>query len=276
MKFCICPSLRKKTSIEYIGPIAHYLKKNGASVFIDDEFSKTVNLPSIDETSHIDVFITLGGDGTLLAYGNKYLKYASSSFVGVNLGSLGFMADVRAKDFETYLQDLLEQRYAIEERTTIECKDGFGKTYHAINDIVLHRGNIKTMVHLKVTLNGEHFNTFHADGLIIATPTGSTAYSLAANGPILSPLLEALVITPVSAHALTSRPYITSIDTKIEVEYENDNHQIEVTTDGLNSFPLATGQSITIKASEKTFKLITFPSRHTFFSTLRSKLYWGA
>lgn len=270
----ICPSASKPLAQQFIEPIAETFAKHGFTPYIDSDYKGKCDLPRMTPSTPIDIYITLGGDGTLLAFKQKYARNEKALFTSVNLGSLGFMADVRMEDFEIYLSDLIQGDYSIEERIMLEGKAPSGETFLAINEFAIHRNSIKNMILLEVTINDQYFNTFHADGLIIATPTGSTAYSLAAGGPIIDPSLKAFILTPLCPHSLTSRPFITPSESKIKVQYFSRHGTIEGIADGLKSYPISEGNSVTLYLSTKTFRFISFINRHTFYSTLRTKLHW--
>jgi NAD+ kinase len=275
MKIGICPSSIKAPAKNFVLPIADYLLRNNVEVFIDDGVKEHFTLPLITDTVEIDIFITLGGDGTLLHFVSKYKDREDAVFTAINFGSLGFMADIRIEEFEGYLDDLIQKKWKVEKRVMIDAISPKGKEYFAVNDVVLHRGSIKSMVELEVMIDGEYFNTFQADGLIISTPTGSTAYSLAAGGPIMYPTLHALVITPICPHALTTRPFVIPDNTVIEVKSLSKSEGVIANIDGLTSFSLGPDQTTRILLSKKTFKLISFPEKsNSFYSTLREKLGW--
>ncbi len=270
----ICPSASKALAPQFIKPIAEIFTKHGFNVFLDDSYKGLEELPRITSSTLIDIYITLGGDGTLLAFKQKYSKNESALFTSVNLGNLGFMADVRMESFELYLKDLIEGNYTVDERIMLEGFSPTGESFLAVNEFALHRNTIKNMILLEVHINDKYFNTFNSDGLIIATPTGSTAYSLAAGGPILDPHLKAFVITPICPHTLTSRPMVIPPESKISIQYLSHHGAIQGITDGFTSFPIHYQEVITLSLSSKTFRLISFHKRHTFYSTLRSKLGW--
>ncbi len=270
----ICPSNSKALAPQFVKPIAEIFAKHGFNVYIDSDYKGLSELPQMDLSTPIDIYITLGGDGTLLAFKQKYSQNETALFTSVNLGSLGFMADVRMEDFELYLKDLIHGDYSIDERIILEGKTPSGENFLSINEFVVHRNAIKNMILLEVTIDGQYFNTFHADGLIIATPTGSTAYSLAAGGPIIDPKLKAFVLTPLCPHSLTSRPFVIPPDSKIKIQYFSQHGPIEGISDGFRSFPINYQDTVTLQLSPKTFRLISFTKRHTFYSTLRTKLHW--
>ena len=148
-----------------------------------------------------------------------------------------------------------------------------GKRNFAVNDMVVHRGNNPSLVDLAIHVDGNYFNTFSADGVIVSTPNGSTAYSLAAGGPILTPDINALVITPICAHTISNRPIVLMPKKRIEIEYLSPNAPVDIIYDGLSGQTLSTGEVFTITPSERTFKMVSL-LRTDYFSTLRTKLGW--
>lgn len=275
MKIGLCPSYKKAPAKNFVLPIVEYLQEKNIEVFLDEEMKDIFQLPVITKETPIDIFITLGGDGTLLYFVSKYIDHKDAVFTAINFGSLGFMADIRIEEFEVYLDDLIQNKWEAKSRVMIDATSPSGRNFFAVNDIVFHRGSIKSMVQLEVTINGVYFNTFQADGLIISTPTGSTAYSLAAGGPIMYPTLGALVITPICPHALTTRPFVIPDTSTLTITSLSKDEGVTATVDGLTSFSLTPGESSTVTLSDKTFKLISFPEKsNTFYATLREKLGW--
>lgn len=274
MNIGLCPSGKKHDAIKYVKPIANFLLKHHCKVFIDPESENPLSLPFITEEVKLDVIITLGGDGTLLYFKQKYAHLKHVKYTAVNLGSLGFMADVPVGQIETYLTDLVNHDYEVEHRIILKIKSPNQETLLAVNDLVLHRGSIRNMILLKVTIGADDFNTFQSDGLIISTPTGSSAYSLAAGGPLIHPTLSVIVLTPICPHTLTSRPCVVPIDNPIKIQYASTHGPIEAIVDGVNSFSILPQELTEITVSDESFQLITFPKRSTFYSNARSKLHW--
>lgn len=275
MKIGICPSALKTDALKHVKPIADYLQRNSVKIFIDKEHCSRFDYPPIEESHNIDIILSIGGDGTLLYYRNRYDHFPNLVLTGVNVGTLGFMADIRIEDLDYYLSCLVKKDYTIEKRLTIKADDPGGATHTAVNDFVFHRGNIQSMITLKIKIDGRYFNTFRADGLTISTPTGSTAYSLSAGGPIMSPTISALVITPICPHALTTRPFVVPGASTIEIEYIEHEIPINVSIDGIQTFPLSPGEKTTISVGDKPFQLVSFPHKSDFFATLREKLNWS-
>jgi NAD+ kinase len=217
----------------------------------------------------VDFIISLGGDGTILSIVHEHPNI-DAPILGINTGHLGFMADVQVADVYPSLQDLLSGAYTVEERLILE---GNNSTF-AVNDFVIHRSPNPSMIEIGIHVNGLYLNTFEADGLIIATPNGSTAYSLGAGGPIVSPSLEAIVITPICPHTISNRPLVLTADKEIQIQYLSQYPPVEVRADGLPPFSLSTGESFHIRRSSRKFKLVSL-LRQDYFSTLRSKLGWS-
>ncbi len=186
--------------------------------------------------------------------------------LGINLGSLGFLADVPLTDIYPSLQDLLDGKYHIQNRIMMQGETVDGKSHFAINEIAVHRAQNPSLVDLSVHVDGLYLNTFSADGIIISTPSGSTAYSLAAGGPILTPELKAWVITPISPHTLSNRPIVLLPENEIQIQYLSEYDPVEVMFDGVSRFNVATGDVFFVRPSQRLFRLVSL-DRHDYFST---------
>jgi NAD+ kinase len=184
------------------------------------------------------------------------------------------MADIPVADLYPSLQDLLAGSYRIDKRLVLQGETMQKQSCFAINEIVIHRGKNPSLVEIAIHVDGEYVNTFEADGIILSTPNGSTAYSLAAGGPILSPSLEAVVLTPISPHTISNRPIVLTANQEIQIQYLSDYAPVEIRADGLERFELATGEVFKISRSPKTFSLVSL-LRRDYFSTLRTKLGWS-
>ncbi len=275
MIIALFPSLEKKEAKKLCKDITVFLKEKGITVVADDEISSVIGCAPLSSVKkgEISFFISLGGDGTILRLMHTHEPYDTPVF-GINLGHLGFMADVPLPEVFPSLQDLLDGKYCVHERVMIEGhKDGSAHCF-AVNDIVIHRGKTPSLVEISLQAGGLFLNTFVADGIIIATPNGSTAYSLAAGGPILSPDLEAIVITPISPHTISNRPMVLTATQEIEIQYLSPHHPVQVSADGCSDFTLKTDEVLKIRRSPKRFKLVSL-LRHDYFSTLRTKLGWS-
>jgi NAD+ kinase len=274
MIIALFPNEKKESSFALSIEVRKFLENKGVTVVAEDEKASKVGakpLSSVDPKK-VDFLIAMGGDGTLLRISHAF-DYLEAPILGINLGHLGFMADVPVADIYSSLNDLLEKKYTIDQRVALQAQAGKEKLY-AVNDIVLHRAQNYSLIELSIHVDGIYINTFVADGVILATPNGSTAYSLAAGGPILSPLLNAIVITPICPHTISNRPIVLTADHTIEIKYLSPYNPIDVRADGLSATTLEPDQSVIIERSPKPFKLINL-HRHEYFATLRSKLGWS-
>jgi NAD+ kinase len=221
--------------------------------------------------------VVLGGDGTMLAAARAVAK-AGIPILGVNLGSLGFMTEVRLEELESTLEAIERQEAVFDPRAMLRCelmRNGkLVAAYDALNDVVVNKAALARMIDLDVVVNHQFVSNYKADGVIVATPTGSTAYSLAAGGPILTPSVDAFVITPVSPHALTNRPLLVPDRSEIVIEVKQPQEEAYLTVDGQEGGPLRQGDRIVCRKSEHIVQLVHLPQR-SFFDVLRTKLKWG-
>ncbi len=232
---------------------------------------------ALTEGRGLHALISLGGDGTLLRAA-RFLDGADVPIMGVNLGKLGFLTSCRGKDFAKMLPRLAKGQYQTDSRMMLEASTtGTGvsvQRMRALNDVVLHKGGFARVLRLRVSVNREEIGMLAADGIVISTPTGSTAYSLSAGGPIVAPTVESILITPVSPHTLAVRPILLPPDAVISVQPEDAPQEVLVTVDGQVGTSLARGQGLTIKSSDFRVKIVRFTGT-TFFGRLRRKLGWG-
>jgi NAD+ kinase len=275
MMIALFINVTKKQHQHLISDVIQFLTNHKITVVMEDEHANNFGTKKLSETSYPDIGcrISMGGDGTILQIMHKYPEIAAP-ILGINLGHLGFMADVPISDIYPSLLDLLQGNYKVEERLMIEGESLEKKRCFAVNDIVIHRASNPSLIELAIHVDGLYVNTFEADGMILSTPNGSTAYSLAAGGPILSPDLEALVLTPISAHTISNRPIVLTANQKIEIQYLSEYDPVEVRADGLDQFFLQTGETFQIFRSPQRFRLISL-HRSDYFSTLRTKLNWS-
>lgn len=224
-----------------------------------------------------ELVIVLGGDGTLLAAARVFAKTATP-ILSVNLGSLGFLTEVRLSDLYSTLEGWCRNCFVIDPRFMLHSelwRDGELISEHeALNDMVVAKGAIARMGNFRVSLDGQLAATFRADGVIVATPTGSTAYSLAANGPILVPDVDALIVSPVCPHLLTLRPMVVRGDARLAVSVEGVPDQTFLTVDGQEAIALRVGDELRCRRSDHSVKLLRLGAAG-FFDVLRSKLKWG-
>jgi NAD+ kinase len=275
MLIALFPNEKKKHSFDLAKEICQFFSSRSISVVAEDEKAKKIGAKPLSKADprEIKFLISMGGDGTLLRIAHRF-SHIDAPILGINLGHLGFMADVPVQEIIPSLEALLAGEYKIDERIMIETQSPDGKTLSGVNDIVVHRGQNYSLIELAIRLGGVYVNTFVADGIIIATPNGSTAYSLAAGGPILSPGLDAVVITPICPHTISNRPIVLTMNQQIEIEYLSPYDPIDVRADGIEAFDLPANGKIIVKRSAKSFKIVNL-KRHEYFSTLRTKLGWS-
>ena len=268
------PNANKTASLEITKQIASFLQQRNCTVIADEPAATALKIDHVStiEPDLIDYKISLGGDGTILQLIHNYYDI-TAPLLGINLGSLGFLADIPQGKIYESLELLLDGQYFIEKRMMMSGTTNKNKNCFALNELVFHRADNPSLIELAVTVDGKYLNSFTADGLIISTPTGSTAYSLAAGGPILSPNLRAFVITPISPHTISNRPIVLMPNQQIEIKVINSIKPVEITYDGISSFKLVDGEIFTIKSSNDELKLIKM-NGHNYFSTLREKLGW--
>ncbi len=274
MIIALFPNTQKSQTKNIALGIKEFFSSRHITVVAEDAEAQLLGLPLLSSVApeSIDFLISLGGDGTILRLMHRHPEL-SAPLLGINLGGLGFMADVPIADIYPSLQDLLDGNYRIQRRIMMEGLTAQGEVCFAINEMVVHRAQNPSLVDLGVHVDGQYLNTFSADGIIISTPSGSTAYSLAAGGPILTPELNAFVVTPISPHTISNRPIVVMPQKEIQIQYLSEYHPVEITFDGISRYALATGEVFHIRPTERKFPLISL-SRHDYFSTLRSKLGW--
>lgn len=248
------------------------------SWFIDKNCKVLELPPNIRKIRPMDFVITLGGDGTMLK-ASRILAPASIPILGVNLGSLGFLAETNVEETLSFLEKILAGNFQIEERAMLSIELKYrGKTIvqNALNDCILRSGNNGRVITISVFMDNEYVGDYVGDGLIVATPTGSTAYSLAASGPIVNPNLSVFVLTPICPHTLTQRPLIMSTKHifKLMVDSSSMKKNPVVLIDGQINYVLSNKDSVTISSSETPLKLIINPKRK-YLQVLRTKLKWG-
>ncbi len=246
--------------------IEFILEENSAKMINEDQGK------SLDEIcNEADILLSIGGDGTLLSVVRSSFKY-DIPILGIHMGTLGFLTDIVFEELPSFLNDLMNDNYRIDNRMLIECKIG-DKTYVAFNDVVLSRKTVSSMLKVNAKINGESFNSYHGDGVIISTPTGSTAYNLSVGGPIVYPLTEAFIITPVASHSLTQRPLV--MPAEIEIEFKiKDSQGAVILIDGQDIIEAKNEAIIKVTIADKKAKLI-HRTKRDFFKVLNEKLGWG-
>jgi NAD+ kinase len=270
----------KKEPLEILEEILPLLRQKGCETFVDSEAAEALNMDGYSReeiSSSADVIIVLGGDGTML-HVSRSVAEKGIPILGINLGSLGFITEVSRDEIFSAIKKMLEGKCAVEERLMLKASIHRGgqetADYAVLNDIVINKGVLARINDLEMYINGTYVTTFKADGLIISTPTGSTAYSLSAGGPITYPTLECIVLTPICSHTLTNRPIVLPDDFNIEVVVKTISGDVFLTLDGQVGVPLEIGDAIEIKKASFKTKLLV-PIAHNYFNVLRTKLKWG-
>jgi NAD+ kinase len=223
-----------------------------------------------------DLIISMGGDGTLLATARE-VGSSEIPILGVNLGSLGFLTQIAAQDVTEFLQEIVDGNHEVQSRMMLQASlknSGQEHVYNALNDVVVDRGSVARLIQLDLYVNDEYISTYRADGLIICTPTGSTAYNSAVGGPILNPLMQAITASPMAPQSLAARPLIFDGDDIIRIKVPSQEHTALMTIDGQISAPVGDEVEVEIKRSKSVTKLVTFP-HNSFYKILRTKLHWA-
>ena len=301
MQILVFGNKYKLKFIDLVKELFFNLKNQGATILFDKEFANQIQESGLLDISSFDTFdndiigdiaISLGGDGTLLATANR-IGNRQIPILGINLGRLGFLTDVQAHELDNLDDIILNHKYKIEDRMVLRAeiyysppvlggvpKGGGGQTPHtslteySLNEIAVLKQDLSSMISIDVTLNGEPLHTYQADGLLVATPTGSTAYSLSVGGPIMMPENHNLIIAPVASHSLNVRPLIIPDDWKIDLKVSSRNHSYLASIDG-RSTTMPDIATISISKADYSVRIIRLEG-HSFLNTLKTKLMWGA
>jgi len=254
--------------------IKELFEKANIEIFLEDNSANMIDLkgfPLSELCQKVDFLISVGGDGTLLSVVRKSFRY-DKPVLGINLGTLGFLTDISMDELPSFINDFKNDIYKIDSRMMVEGSVNLNK-FVAFNDIVVSRKSISSMIRISAKIDGKPFNSYYGDGVIISTPTGSTAYNLSVGGPIVYPLTEAFIVTPVAPHSLTQRPLVMPADFEIEFKII-DNQGAVVIVDGQDIYEVEQNQSIKIKIASKKAKMIHRIQRN-YFEVLNEKLRWG-
>ncbi|MGH8614662.1 MAG: NAD(+) kinase [Gammaproteobacteria bacterium] len=259
------------------------LRWRGVDIALDNTCAdilqaRHLELGSRDRGNSCELFITIGGDGTLLHAAHMRFDY-EVRLLGINLGKLGFLADISPEEVNDRLGAILDGHYIDEKRTVLRCTVLRGAQnvarFDAINDTVIHHWNIARLIRLDTHINGTFVHSQRSDGIIIATPTGSTAYALSGGGPILHPSLDAILLVPVCPHTLSNRPIVVGGNSRIEIVVGTEQvGHARLTCDGDEGFDLAPQDRVIVERSDPHIHLI-HPANHDYYATLRAKLNWG-
>lgn len=278
--------LNSNKVIDTIKRLSKYLQEEGYHVILDEPIAEVMPGHSM-QVSHTnllgeicDIVIVIGGDGSLLGAARALAKY-NTPVLGINRGRLGFLTDISPDDtMLDAVQDVLDGEYVTEMRFLLDAeikRDGIPiATASALNDVVLHPGKATRMISFNLWIEGQHVYNQRSDGLIVATPTGSTAYALSAGGPIMHPKLDAIVLVPMFPHTLSSRPIVVDGKSEVKIEVDPDlSIYPTISCDGQTDIPCAPGDTITIRKKAHKLKLI-HPKGHNFYEICRTKLGWSS
>jgi len=277
-----------KGAASVLADIAGWLQAQGIQALFDTDTAVLAGVPKDfpiatrdDLPKHVDLMVVLGGDGSLLGMANRIARAGVDiAILGINFGSLGFLTEVTLEEIQPALESAIDGTAAIEERMTLRgrvLRDGTAVDDRlAVNDIVVNRGSLSRIIDMAITIDGHPVTHVRADGLIVTTPTGSTAYNLAAGGPIVHPAVDALVVTPIAPHTLTYRPIVIpgSSEVRIKPLIEGSSDELYATFDGQHGVPLISGDEVIVKQATQRLKLVRASSR-SYFDVLRQKLKWG-
>jgi len=277
----IAAKITSQPAIEYASRVAADLRKRGYEICLDFGTADKLNdrgpcVSKSDLGKRADLLITFGGDGTLLSVA----RYAPKGVpvLGVNMGTLGFLTEVRVEEFPAVLEQVLSGKYEAEERVTfdviVEGQQREKRIYRVLNDATINKSALARIVEMRVSVSGQFVSTFRADGLIVSTPTGSTAYNLSAGGPIVYPTMGAVVITPICPHMLSNRPIVLPDTLDIEIGIVTKNQEIFLTLDGQEGLPIGERDRVCVRKSNQPVLLVQSPNKN-YFDVLRNKLKWG-
>ena len=279
LKIAVFPNVEKPASAGVLKRIFNFYADKDVQLMLPVDEARFFNLedyavPHI-EHEQADLALSLGDDGTLLGVCRRYGEM-EVPVCGVNIGTLGFMADIETDELEKKLRKIIDGDYHVEHRLLLAgyVLSAGKKRFlgHAINDVVVTKGGVSRMLHLGLTINDTHLIDFKADGLIVSSPTGSTAYSLSAGGPIMNPNIRALLLTPICAHTLTFRPLLIDEEDIVHVHIAAMHQDIIVTFDGQESFRLLPGDEVTVMKSTASAGIIKFEDKD-YYQILRTKLW---
>ena len=265
------------TLCEYVHEIKAALSKHDVTLLIEEKSAKVlgcgagVNFDQMCTQS--DFLISLGGDGTLISLCRKSLQY-HKPILGIHAGQLGFLTDIQTDEISHFIEELFVGNYRIDTRMMLEVSlhvNGKIEKVAAFNDIVLSRSKISHMSNIKAYVDGQLFNSYYGDGLIVSTPTGSTAYNLSAGGPVVYPLTEALILTPICPHSLSQRPLVLPVD--FEVSFESDGDTV-IVVDGQDTYTMNEVDRVCVRSAKQGAELIHSLDRD-YFEILKKKLHWG-
>jgi len=277
----------KPDAVTIVKNLVEWLRLKKIEVYIEEEMGTLLSLsrsgPYLNSVerkelpSHVEMMIVLGGDGTLLSVARQVWN-RDIPILGVNLGGLGFLTEISLEELHSILERVVRGDFKTDERDVLNAavirKGERIIEFTVLNDAVINKGALARIIDLEISINGEYLTTFQSDGLIISTPTGSTAYNLSAGGPIVYPSLHTLIITPICPHTLTNRPIVIPDDVEVRALLKSKQQEVFLTLDGQQGFPLEFEDMVELRKAEGRILLIKSPRRN-YFELLREKLKWG-
>lgn len=278
-RVAIAAKERSRDSVDFASELAVWLKRRGVAVSLEESIVRARGLLGVESyptEDRCDLMIVLGGDGTLLAVARALQPEVP--ILGVNLGSLGFLTEVNRGELYPSLVAVLDGRYEVEERTMLAIElhraGSERESYRALNDVVIAKSALARIIQLEVAISGRRVADYRADGLIVSTPTGSTAYNLSAGGPIVYPALPVMLLTPICPHTLSMRPLVVPDRSDVEITLNTAQEEVYLTLDGQEGRALEFRDRICVTAAESRVRLVKISGR-TFYDALRDKLRWG-
>jgi NAD+ kinase len=272
----ISAKITSPAALDYAARVIADLRQRGLGVCLDyttaDKLGDRGQCVAKSELGrHSNLLITFGGDGTLLSVARH--APPDVPILGVNMGTLGFLTEVRVEEFPETLEHVLAGSFQTEERMTFDVAVG-DRSYRVLNDATINKSALARIVDMRVTVAGAFVSNFRADGLIVATPTGSTAYNLSAGGPIIHPAMSAIVLTPICPHMLTNRPIVLPDGLDVEIRIATEHQEIFLTLDGQEGLPLTADDTVRVRKSASSVNLVRTGEK-SYFDVLRAKLKWG-
>ena len=286
MTIGLIPNISKENIVEVVSTLTKKLNEFKFDFLVWDSLLKlkermnpelkSCNYKPVDEVfGKSDIVVSIGGDGTMLTTAHHSLEFGKP-IVGLNVGKLGFLAEYDISKIDYLLTDLVKKNYVIEERIVLEsdCLSCSAKKFYSINDIVIDKGSWPKMIEISIRVDEDDITTFYADGLVIATPTGSTGYSLSTGGPVVDPKADVITLSPISPHTLTMRPLVLASSQKIYLTVKSHHTDVYVNSDGQQVQSFTPPVELVVYNSGKKVKLVR-TNYSNYFKTLREKLYWG-
>jgi NAD+ kinase len=286
MKIGLTGNFRKPRFFELVNFLHPLILDEGHECILSDDFKSegehhsTIDCETVifdDLIKKADIIISIGGDGTILSTVRRMGDFPKP-ILGIHIGGLGFLAENSQNDLNQLIQSVIEKNYTIDERMLLSVEidglNGDSGKYHALNDIVVDHGHSGRILKTEVHVSGTYLNTYESDGIIFSTPTGSTAYSLSAGGPIIYPSIDTITVTPICPHSLSARPIVLPADVDVKATFNDNYDGIACTIDGQIRLPMKETTSIKIRCGKKRVQLITLPN-YDYFQMLRSKMGWA-